>query len=710
MLVLSSQQYAVIRDTLSTTRLKWKWFSFQMLYTELDQREFGLGAVIKSLVETYRITAMKHLEKLLVALEEGAGSLSCKSCNSTIENASKSGDWKYCSRNCYESGESFLQNTAIDVEKFYFTEDERQLIANLDLKSHNKLPFLLRTVKAKLGSSSYIRLKSLCNFLKLNLQGFKTVYELLTTTRRFPLCYRCGRSIINIQASGKLGVKCNCKADSPVSQDKVIDLPTNFFSYLSNQPDKTNLKVWLSKPLQDFPTETSTLYRFLKSKGFNLTTAKLLLEGRVKEGCFPHCLVCNIPVLKPDDANTGLRRYCSGTCANICPLNRETQRENRRKKYGADSMFASEYFKQQRMQKNTKLIQARAKEADLMLIGDFTATKDEHDILCLKCNNIFKDCFINMKVPYCPFCAPKLRSTIERKIQAVLEETGIPFQTNTRPVIKTQELDFYIPSHSIAIEANGLFWHSANHTDYVNIHRNKHIRKLHTCREHNVRLLQFSETDINEKLPIVRSIIRTALSRVDIKIFARKCRIELISNAKTREFLTLNHIQGSTPSTVNIGLYYEDSLVQVMTLGKSRFKRDYEFELLRLCSRINTVVVGGSSKLFNYFKANYLEYNQRVLSYCDLSKYTGTVYAQLGFKFLRETKPNYVYLDRNSRPAGSRMSFQKHKLPKLLKVFDPNLTELENMFANNYRVMWDCGNGVWEYTKTSDEMRMIQLE
>jgi hypothetical protein len=43
----------------------------------------------------------------------------------------------------------------------------------------------------------------------------------------------------------------------------------------------------------------------------------------------------------------------------------------------------------------------------------------------------------------------------------------------------------------------------------------------------------------------------------------------------------------------------------------------------------------------------------------------------------------------------SRVNFQKHKLPKLLKEFDPTQTEWENMINNGYDRIWDCGNDVW---------------
>jgi hypothetical protein len=45
------------------------------------------------------------------------------------------------------------------------------------------------------------------------------------------------------------------------------------------------------------------------------------------------------------------------------------------------------------------------------------------------------------------------------------------------------------------------------------------------------------------------------------------------------------------------------------------------------------------------------------------------------------------------------MKYQKHKLEKLLPIFDPLLTEWQNMQNNGYDRIWDCGNDVWEWTR-----------
>jgi len=89
-------------------------------------------------------------------------------------------------------------------------------------------------------------------------------------------------------------------------------------------------------------------------------------------------------------------------------------------------------------------------------------------------------------------------------------------------------------------------------------------------------------------------------------IFARKCSLRDISHRKyaslVREFLETNHAQGwARGNRVVLGLFHNDELVQIMTFGKPRFNRHFEWEIIRECSKANTQIIGGASKLFKHF-------------------------------------------------------------------------------------------------------------
>lgn len=190
-------------------------------------------------------------------------------------------------------------------------------------------------------------------------------------------------------------------------------------------------------------------------------------------------------------------------------------------------------------------------------------------------------------------------------------------------------------------------------------------------------------------------ICQSILLKSKEKIYARSCSISLIDKEITKKFLEVNHIQGAIPSSINIGLFYKNELVQLMTFGKPRYNKQYEWELLRLCSKKYYNIIGGASKLFKYFIKNYKP--KSVVSYCDRRIFTGKIYEKLGFLRQGLAKPNYSYI---GEFQGSRINFQKHKLKNILPIFYAEKSEKENMALNNSFPVYDKGNDTWIWKGT----------
>lgn len=116
-----------------------------------------------------------------------------------------------------------------------------------------------------------------------------------------------------------------------------------------------------------------------------------------------------------------------------------------------------------------------------------------------------------------------------------------------------------------------------------------------------------------------------------------------------------------------------------------------------MCSKLNTTLIGGASKLLKYFEQTYNP--ESIISYANRRWSQGNVYEKLGFDKIRKTPTNYFYFKgTDSSNILSREQFQKHKLKNILEQFNPELTEIENMYNNGYRKIFDFGNLV--YVKT----------
>lgn len=317
-----------------------------------------------------------------------------------------------------------------------------------------------------------------------------------------------------------------------------------------------------------------------------------------------------------------------------------------------------------------------------------------------KCGNIeehpyqtYKYRIRNFNTP-CSKCS-NVKSNISNKEQKLKEflEEYTPVQSNTRNIIPPKELDLYIPDKKIAIEFNGIFWH----TEEKGKDKNYHLSKTLLCKNNDIDLIHVFEDEWDLKTDIVKSRLRSKLG-INDKIYARKTKVVEISSKDSKEFCDKNHIQGGVYSKINIGLKVDNKLISVMTFSKPNITRgkskiNYDYELVRFCNKLNTNVIGGASKLFKYFIKKYNP--QSILSYSDNRWGSGNLYKILGFEFSKNTSPNYWYVKDGKR--YHRYNFSKHKLVKL--GYDKNKSESQIMSDSGYYRIWDCGHAKWIWNK-----------
>jgi very-short-patch-repair endonuclease len=280
----------------------------------------------------------------------------------------------------------------------------------------------------------------------------------------------------------------------------------------------------------------------------------------------------------------------------------------------------------------------------------------------------------------------------EKMIRSLLDQHQIVYESNTRSIIPPLELDIFIPSKNLAIEVNGIYWHS----ELQGKDRHYHLNKTLRCEEQGIRLLQFWDVEVEQKLDLVESMILACCGIHQHKLGARQCQLQEINTQEEKQFLEENHIQDYTPSSLCLGLIFDSKLQSCMSFKKSRFNQDFDWELLRFCSRKFTQIIGGASRLFSNRPSG------SCISYANRRYSQGSIYQQLGFEFLHCSSPSYYYT-KNFNVLESRIKYQKHKLPKLLESFDQTLSEWENMKMNGYDRVWDCGTLVYKKHQKAPE-------
>jgi hypothetical protein len=218
-----------------------------------------------------------------------------------------------------------------------------------------------------------------------------------------------------------------------------------------------------------------------------------------------------------------------------------------------------------------------------------------------------------------------------------------------------------------------------------------HLNKTLECEKLGYKLIHIWEYEwVNPiKQEIIKAKLKALFNVEQERIYARKCIIKEISTSDKNNFLNQYHIQGEDKSKIKLGLFYQDELVAVMTFGKPRFNKNYEYELIRYATSKH--VIGGASKLLKYFERNYKP--KSIITYANKSYSQGDLYYKLGFIFLKNNMPSYIWI--KDKIVYSRFQSNKAKLKTLLQNFDNNLTENENMQLNGFNKIYDCGSMVF---------------
>lgn len=462
---------------------------------------------------------------------------------------------------------------------------------------------------------------------------------------------------------------------------------------------RSSLENWISIKYPEFREYLNDKYQDIPIKEQIYLYYNNMLD-------IPTCPICGKKV-KFHGNKYGFAKYCSPTCAQIDEKTQEKQKQTKIEKYGIDyGNIIIEKTKQTKIEKygdekynninklkqtclerygvdnpmKSKIFQEKSKRTCLEKYGiEWSIQLINHKLKGKKQLIINNPDIIDWDK----------NTNIENIIKDILDEYDIDYIQNDKSVLSTLELDFYIPDKNLAIECNGIYWHSSKFRD------NKfHYNKMKACEERGIQLLTIWEDQIYNNIDIIKSIVLSKLNIYENKIYARKCEIKEVNSKDSKDFLMKNHLQGSVNSSVKLGLYYNNKLVSLMTFGKKRSalgnKNTDGWELYRFCNKLNTQVIGGASKLFKYFINNYQVNKIESFSSNDISN--GLLYNKLGFKMISETF-SYWYIKNKKR--YHRYKFRKSELIKM--GFDENKTEFQIMEDNGYHRIYDTGQKKWIY-------------
>lgn len=121
---------------------------------------------------------------------------------------------------------------------------------------------------------------------------------------------------------------------------------------------------------------------------------------------------------------------------------------------------------------------------------------------------------------------------------------------NDRSVINPYELDIYIPSFDLAIECNGIYWHSLE----AGTPKDYHFMKSERCNAEGVRLIHINQWSWDNNRKFIKKILRSLLQSDTLKRGTLQCYKHTELNKDLLRFIEDNSVY----KVVNINTEYDE--------------------------------------------------------------------------------------------------------------------------------------------------------
>ena len=283
-------------------------------------------------------------------------------------------------------------------------------------------------------------------------------------------------------------------------------------------------------------------------------------------------------------------------------------------------------------------------------------------------------------------------SKINQKFAELLTINNIQYTQEF--VLENKSYDFKIGD--ILVEINPTYTHNSTKAPYFKNHEqtpkdpNYHLDKSLLANRYGFRCIHiFDNDDWNKIIYILQP---------KQKLYARNCILTKVPLKECNEFLNNFHLQNTCKQqNIRLGLYHNGQLVQIMTFGKPRYNKNYEYELLRLCSHKDYQIVGGSKRLFKHFVDNYNPTN--IISYCDNSKFSGKVYERLGMELIRITSPVGNWYNFNGNYVADSLLRQRGFDQLFGTSYGKGTPNKDLMILHEWVQVYNCGQSIYSWNK-----------
>ena len=547
-------------------------------------------------------------------------------------------------------------------------------------------------------------LKRISIYYQFNIKGAIMNEEKSSTEKRF--CPVCGKLL---KSNQKTFCSKGC-CHSPKGQTIVFKkrTQTNLEKYgVENVSQKSEIKEKVKQTVErlygGYTFQSKELSERVKKTNLEKYGAENPFQSeeikeKIKKTCLEKYGVENPS--KSKDIIEKIKRICLEKYGveNTSQLDevKEKIKESNLKKYGVEHAAQFDGIKNKMIMEirkaNTNIFLKNMAKKGLSLVSsidDYYEVKSG-DILKFKCNicgNIFdyrirKTGFHSCNI-YCPSQFHKNSSQYEQEIFDWLSSLGITnIERNKRDWNGQRgiEADLYLPDYNLAIEFNGIYWHSDKNkpNDY-------HYNKWKFFKDQNIDCIQIFENEWLNKKDIVKSII---MNRLGLNTKIQIDKIEQIDSELFKQFIDSNYIFDYIVSEYKFGMFVNDELVAVVGISKNN-----NYVIDSFCVKVGCDLDECSyhyifDEIKNIFKGNDIEllFNSRY--------FNGELFQNFGFKYLNHSMTKRFIFKINDYNLIEYRD-DKSIIEKLNLNYNNDLSLEENLLNNKCLSIYDCGYDVY---------------
>ena len=203
------------------------------------------------------------------------------------------------------------------------------------------------------------------------------------------------------------------------------------------------------------------------------------------------CCICNKPVKV---TTLGFKPYCSRVCRNLYLYNTTTNIKKIKDKQNRITKLRTDFEQQNDVISFCDAIKKYG-QGWLSIKNTVPTVVYEGKTYITDTTNIIK---------YCEIDHYRNNSIEQKIIDTISKVYNKDIITHSRKIISPFEIDIYLPDIKLAIEYNGLYWHSDINGENINYHLNKSI----ACKEKDIRLIHIYEfEDFNIQMYILTNLL-----------------------------------------------------------------------------------------------------------------------------------------------------------------------------------------------------------